>query len=1268
MRLTTTEQGNRGGARPTFTYRDEIALTRHVLDVLERRLAGRHERRVLRTVPTDHCRLGVLGPRDPDVEQPEPQEPSSEPSANGPSSSRDAGAVTEPPGEDSRVSGWSAGGTRDRKDNDGSGEELEDGESFAEAEQVASERRGSNQDPTRRPPSSLGFEIMAEPEDGAIELRVSGSFAVYTQRFPTLEEQREQRGEAAGDPTGGPTGEPGATGTNTRDRVSLLDAYTRRVVEIPPVTLRLDPARRVPRLNDGGAVQRALDAVLDGAVTEPDFRREITGYATLPVPALDSEESYEAHLRSIATGELIRPPLRASLDVRVNLDQDGGFRIRCYLRNDTPRNPERRTDDQRHVLADVRLEGELVRGTLRPVELLPVAEDYQYDRRVWAVGHSASAVVDRKCSGDRTGDRTGDRIRTRTLARYEQPRRTTKEEPAARFEELATDPFGTLESIRQAMVAYSDDWQERLIDGNEDGLTPRELVECEKDLAAFRDEQARFAEGMAALAADERLLDAFVGMNEVFQRTSAGRSQGRGYDRWRLFQIAFIVTQLPSLAIREGITGGSWPEEVGRSWDDALSWGDVLWFPTGGGKTEAYLGLISCSALYDRLRGKRFGITAWLRFPLRMLSVQQLQRAATVVWETEQQRRSMLGDESDGSAPISLGYFVGGTSTPNMIRTDNQGRWSYGRLEQDASLREKLLLVSDCPACPGLGRGSGIGTVEVVVDREAHRIRHVCSRCETKLPVYVSDEEVYRFLPTVLVGTVDKMASVAWNPKFSMLWGGVRWRCPEHPEHGYGMGDFCFVYGCSTNPRSGRSYAKKRPHVSLYDPAPSFHIQDELHLLQQELGAFAGHYETLVRSCEMAAGSGLPPKTVAATATIEGFEHQVRQVYGVPNARRFPERGYDLLESFYATVDKDPEDEGGRPKTGRIYVAFRPPNMHAADAASLCARLIHEEILRLHQNPYEAAALLPNARTEEEVKALLRYYETTLTYVGSKTRGLRVRQSLERDAARLGPAGGRELATEFLSGDSSLADIADAVRRVESPPAWEEEGHLDATVATSVISHGVDVERFNLMVMDGIPEETADYIQASSRSGRRHVGLIVAVLASYSLRASSIYHRFNEYHAHLDRMVSPVPVNRFAKYAAERTAPGILLGLLYGRYGALAKTDKFKQRNVAIQLLSPSEPTQLPFQVRSEDLLHDVESAYALAEDVYPEGLELAMKAVVREHTDRIIYRVRASRKQKIADAVDPAPMTSLRDVDAGVGFHPAPDADWQELEHFRRS
>ena len=437
------------------------------------------------------------------------------------------------------------------------------------------------------------------------------------------------------------------------------------------------------------------------------------------------------------------------------------------------------------------------------------------------------------------------------------------------------------------------------------------------------------------------------------------------------------------------ISGAEWPSGTARDWADVLDWGDVLWFPTGGGKTEAYLGLISCAALYDRLRGKSFGVTAWLRFPLRMLSVQQLQRAARVVWETEKERQVLQGGDST-SEPISLGYFVGKSSTPNRL---NYGEWSFERLENDSELRNKLLLVSNCPAC------GGTNTVQIRIDRILYRIRHVCTSCETHLPVYVSDDEIYRFLPTVIVGTIDKMASIAYRPDFPMLWGAAVWRCPEHVEHGFGMGDWC-ISGCPTNPASGRR-GRRRTAITPHDPSPALHIQDELHLLQQELGAFAGHYETLVRSCEEHVG-GRPPKTIAATATIEGYEHQVRQIYGIPHARRFPARGYSLLETFYTSADTLPDTPEKRIKTARVYVAFRPPHLHAADAASLCVRYLHEELIRLHENPYDAAAWLPTARTEEAVRELLYYYSTTLTYVGSKSRGVRIRQALDRDAGRLG--------------------------------------------------------------------------------------------------------------------------------------------------------------------------------------------------------------------------------------------------------------------------
>jgi hypothetical protein len=682
--------------------------------------------------------------------------------------------------------------------------------------------------------------------------------------------------------------------------------------------------------------------------------------------------------------------------------------------------------------------------------------------------------------------------------------------------------------------------------------------------------------------------------------------------------VKYAVTQLPSLAIREGVTEGTYPEGQKRSWGDSLDWGDVLWFRTGGGKTEAYLGLACCAMLYDRLRGKAFGMTAWLRFPLRMLSIQQLQRAMRVVWETELERQSLLGDAATKSDGIRLGYFVGSNTTPNGLNEELL-RNKYATEESLAS----LLVVPDCPACLGQG------TIRVTTDIPAFRFRHICQQCKAELPLDISDDEVYRNLPTLMVGTIDKMASVGQQVKFGMLWGGAKWRCPQH---GFAFGEYCSAFGCKVD-------KKARVKVRPYDPSPALHIQDELHLLQEELGAFAGHYETLVRYCEEQL-SGRPSKVIAATATIEGFEHQVSHLYGVKDARRFPGRGYDKMRSFYAEPELDDEQH---PKTARIFVAFKSPSMPPADASAFCTEILHTEIGNLFKNPSLALAFLSDAKTPDDVFELLRFYSTTLNYASSLARGSRVAQALSDVANKVRPGAPRELNVEYHSSRSSSAQVADLVHRVETPPSWEDAGFLDALIATNMISHGVDLERVNLMTMDSVPEETAEYIQASSRSGRRHVGMVVVVLANFSLRAASIYHRFLEYHAHLDRMVSPVPVNRFAKYAAQRTLPGVAIGLLYGKHAADSGKSNLRQRSEAAALITTLGPA----------LLDEVKAAYSLGADVYDGRLENALAETLREQLDHVQLSIQNNNDKYVLEAVRPAPMTSLRDVEAGVPFWP---------------
>lgn len=1195
---------NRSSFASPFSYRDERELVRHFVRVLEERLAGRREQRIVNTVPGDHCHLGVLGPWSPDIEQPEPLEL-----------------------EESEAKTRSDhGDTQQERQAREPVESKEDDEERAPTPEAMGGR-----DSVRRSPSSLGFEVVLQPEqDGTAELDVTVRFAVYSRRLPTYEEQLSALGQ-----TGMPAGERGTArdnggGTHARgraDRLTLAEVCQRHEIVVSHIRFPIRITGSTYSLGDDGRVQRELDAILDAAVQDSDALREFPRTPEVPREALQSREAFEAYLVTLCGGhEVVRVPLRARIDVRVEPWTPGRVRVGCYIRNDTRRDEVRRFLDQYHIVADARLEADVTGGRIHPIEILPVPHDYQFDRRVWGVGHATSVVV------------SGNSIRTEALAQFEQPRRTTSSEPKARFGDLIEDPVATLERIHSAMEEYAADWERRVLNENALNLKQDELSRCRQDWETFRGEARRFAAGIAALDADERLKRAFVAMNRVFERIAHGR-----YDHWRLFQIIFIVSQLPSLALREGITEGMWPQGTRREWPDALKWVDVLWFPTGGGKTEAYLGLVSSAALYDRLRGKQFGVTAWLRFPLRMLSVQQLQRAIKVVWETEKERQTLLGGTAGDSDPISLGYFVGRSSTPNALSRDE-----FHRLE-DPNQAEKLRVVSDCPACGKLG------AVQAIPDVASWRIRHVCQACQAELPLYVADDEIYRHLPTLVVGTIDKMATLGFQVRFPALWGGVTWRCPHH---GYGLGDWC-VDSCPTN-RSRSRRTGRRP-VTPYDPTPSFHVQDELHLLQEELGAFAGHYETLIKHCEEAVG-GQPPKIVAATATIEGFEHQVRHVYGVRDARRFPGRGYERYESFYSSLDRDPQDpsEG---KVARVYLAFRPPQLHAADGAALCTRILLEEVKRLYENPYDLAAMLPDARTEEQVRQLLLYYTSTLTYVGSMNWGTRIQQDLHRHGGTIRPADIRDLATEFHSSRSTMAELSDVIHRLEAPPPWENEAFLDALVATDVISHGVDVERLNLMVMDNIPEETARYIQASSRSGRQHVGLVLAVLTSYSLRASSIYHRFREYHDHMERLVSPVPVNRFAKYAVRRTAPGVMTGLFFGRYNPSMRTTRLRERHEAARFLGTMEAPRN--QETQNEFVEAVASAYGLGVGVYPESLEKALREAIEEEVDRFLYSVRSSRDRWLTEAVQPKPMMSLRDVEAGVPFRPA-DIDYETLMWFR--
>lgn len=1202
---------------PATNYRQEIEIINHFVDRLERRLAGREEPVLTNRLPIDECHLGVLAPwRSPEDEEERDIEDGQADAEQQADSSQPA-----PP---AKVRGQDATNRTAQSSSGASTEEAEEPEEIRRPIE-----RIDDQDVPRRPASALGCELMLTPKDGRVSITVNLSFAFYTTHIPTYDQQRRSIGgeysavQAAAAPTQPDSGSPAGKGRRKDNAMTLAFVLRRNDLKLENLAFDLD-ATKMGEVSDGGQVQQALAAAIDKALLDrPAPAETVATRAGPPLREQDlkDEKAFESAIKDLLAKAIKDPcrhdpKLKVSLRVRIEPQASGKVRVSIYLSNDTPRNDTLRTQDNVNILADARLWGDINEGEVVPIEILPIPRDYQYDRRVWGVGHNTSVNVDHD-----TGH-----FETHALARFNQPRLTTKDHLPTEFKRFAEDTFDALAEVHAAMRGEVAHWRDEILGKNTLKLQAKELDECRVDFDDFSREVDRFAAGVATLRGQPQLLLAFQAMNRVMGRIAAQK----GFHRWRLFQIAFIVTQLPALALRENMKGGE--DHLGQKhdWSDDLDIADVLWFPTGGGKTEAYLGLICCAMLYDRLRGKVLGVTAWLRFPLRMLSVQQLQRAVSMIHEAQVELDSLaIPGEKD---PLLLGYFVGNSTTPNS--PDEK----FFREHTTTDSLERFKMIADCPKC------KGTGTVKLEPRADRMRLYHICQnpKCKYVLPVVITDMEIYRTLPALIVGTVDKAATLGMQERFGILWSGPRWKCDVH---GYGNTDFC-VYGCKKKPQD----IAKLPVIKPKDPAPTLHLQDELHLLQEELGAFAGHYETLIRYCESQVPGSKKSKVIAATATIEGFEHQTRHLYGVRGARRFPSRGYRRHENFYAQIEAVPGVTPPEEKVARVFVAFRPTGL-STEAAARCTRILNETVTQLFQKEAATLASLKETTTTDQLADLRYYYSMTLTYVASLTGGTRVKDFLN-DAGGQILNGQRDLGVRYLNGRSTTGEIAGVIEEIEAPDEWKSTHHVDALVATNVISHGVDLERCNLMVMEKYPAETAEYIQASSRSGRKKVGLVVVVLPVRNLRASSIYSRFKEYHQHLDRMVTPVPVNRFAKQALARTLPGTVAGLIYGIGVTRQEGQRLKEVKSALNWLD--RPV-----TGSSDLIitQHLRGAQALGQHNYELELEAAqadlIDAAYGELHDRLVQYTFTAGKQTLGEALNPRPMTSLRDVERTVPFRP---------------
>lgn len=768
------------------------------------------------------------------------------------------------------------------------------------------------------------------------------------------------------------------------------------------------------------------------------------------------------------------------------------------------------------------------------------------------------------------------------------------------------------------MDEYQQVWeQERQHYINSDpGWVAEHGAEFEGDRQNFYKDYERFQLGYELIRTNPDICTAFKLTNETFRRTTK--------TGWRLFQIVFLVIQIPDIYELTDPTpaGSSKREHV-----------DIIYFPTGGGKTEAYLATIVFHCFYDRLRGKKAGLTAWTRFPLRLLTLQQTQRIADIIGlaelvRIEQHDTRFSGNDVDGFA---VGYFVGQDGSPNEITDPRGNRFASLKTQStwskvnDANVRQGWKRVARCPSC-------GTATVSVEFDAKTTRLIHRCSQTDCLfpqgiLPIFIVDNEIYRYLPCVIVGTIDKLAGLGNQRKFAILLGQVDGRCSQH---GY-YKSCCCQKDCTDKKKLQRSIPNGLSGPTLF-------VQDELHLLKEGLGTFNGHYETFTQTLLREFGQEHTLKIIASSATVEAFDRQINHLYGrrPDQARVFPSQGPTLSQSFYAETLPTPQ---------RLYVGVIPHNKTIFNSVLELIELYHREIQKLQHlttgmpNPYNGQ-ILPGT---SEWKQLLDLYSTSLTYFSGLRELNSMRTDLEGDViTNLLRDGLNPIVISELTGSTSTDEVYRILESLEWPTVSTTP---QAVLATSMVSHGVDINRLNSMIFYGMPRQNAEYIQASSRVGRSHVGIVFSCLHPMRERDQSHYAYFKKFHEFLGKLVEPVAINRWSKFSINRTLPGLFMGVLL----QLIANRSIEQNPNQFYMIDFVRKKIGDRSLRSEHFIPILEDAYGVKNPVTPGEIAFReeINLRVKQYLDWILTPSAGLRF--VSEVLIPQPMSSLRDVDESI-------------------
>lgn len=1033
------------------------------------------------------------------------------------------------------------------------------------------------------------------------------------------------------------------------DPAPIPGKWTRLDLELPTLEFNCDAssgdlASTVDTYNR--ALGDAVAAQLEAWVVGPGAT---TAWRDMPVQPGDTltEEKWRAAMATLATRPADRNRIVPDLSrVVVKVERQTDFldpsavSMRIMLDNQSPEPSPIDARGRCNTIFDAGLTIELPSTAHRPLRLDRVEPSYRFR------DHLDYPAIGLNCGVEAHGEGANLHLRTTCAPRFAQPRIVARNlDLPYQFAVLKDPSFDAsrLLELPREYAGWIDQQEARLRDTVTAGLEPAdaaiEAARLHKDIAAQRAEVGYIERGVELLIASKKAADVLAGgdggdhsaltlraapwrawtmTNEAFAQRDA-LDPGRG---WRLFQMAFVLAHVPVFASRMD----EWRETHDPLLDeDGVS---LLYFPTGGGKSEAFYGTLLFAMFLDRLRGKDRGITAMIRYPLRLLTLQQAQRLLKLVVRAEMVRKC----QGVGSWPFEMGFWVGSQNTPNHYSAfkadiplttdhdhpddsgldgetgDDQER-HRGRRYVDA--REAYNKIPDCPVCDqptGLRRVEGDGqygrraAILCFNDgcewNRAHGRRH-------PLPFLLTDDAVYARAPSIVLGTVDKLAMLGQNTSTISKVLGM-----------FGLARRIDDCGNLDNPRS-ETDLKRDPAAErcsnifpayangkrvFHDPFPSLIIQDEAHLLEESLGTFSGLFDTLLDTtlediADMAGdglgvarrwtgdgwGTARMPKIIAATATISAPERQLETLYQrIP--LHFPYPGPDLYHSFFAEPATPPKGNDDRLALARslpfaqapeatapwmrLYVSLMTNDAtHTVTTVGVLAAFhgivtslwdgMLDDARRAQAIATIRAAVSPGRAGdwrraaidraiaqghEADIMALVDLHRIALAYVTNKKGGDQVIDALsaavEREHRRIGRAHAA-FDSRLISGGIDMKNIQAVMEAADRSFAGANYPDVAETVrnivATSAISHGVDVDRFNSMFFAGLPSDIAEYIQASSRVGRTHVGFVMLLPTPQNRRDRYVVETHDIFHRFLERMIAPPAVERWAENAIKRT-------------------------------------------------------------------------------------------------------------------------------------